>query len=324
MRQTIVSVLRFSERVDEGEEPSRSAVQLLRSGRFHHELYGPLEIGPELYGELIRNFEQDVRGIEIALDVEHRPEGGAAGWFRRLFTDAEGRELWGEVEWTSLGRRLVEEGLYKYLSVEYDPNYVDEEGQTHGPTLLGAALTNRPFLKRMQPAAIRLDEETEQSTTQEPIREETVRLRETIRRLTEELQALREEREALQRRLRETELRQLLESAKREGRVTPSMEPWLLRLGRECASLEAFRGILETLPVRVVFEELGSSQPPEAEGSDPAERLHWAVLRRLEELRAERPGERIGYGDALAVVSQERPDLIRAYREYRRQIATGE
>ncbi|MBM3216998.1 hypothetical protein FJZ36_19055, partial [Candidatus Poribacteria bacterium] len=253
MKRHVFAILNLSESMPSGGEPVVSSVQLLRAGTFQHGWYGRIQINADLYDALIRNFDERARGIDVALDVEHQPEHGAAGWFRRLWTDPDGEELWGEVEWTSKGRELVEEGIFKYLSIEYDLAYVDESGVLRGPTMLGAALTNRPFLKQMREATINLSEpdafaegeETEIALTdrESAFLSETVRLREENARL----------RAALARQRAESRLAE----AKREGRVTPAMEGWL----RELAELddERFERVVRTLPVQVVFDEMGSA-----------------------------------------------------------------
>lgn len=271
------------------EEPSPvSSVQLLRSGTFHHGWYGKIRIDRSLYDVLIRNFNERVRGVDIALDVEHQPEHGAAGWFRRLYTDESGEALFGDVEWTPKGVALVGGREFKYLSMEYDLAYVDEEGVLRGPTMLGAALTNRPFIKRMREATLTFTEEPETlALAEEGLLRELTRLRDENERLHATL-------------LRERSAWRLAE-AKRQGRVTPAMEGWLQELAE--TDPERFERILASLPVFVPFGEIGSS----SEESDPVALLDEAV-------RAKMRASRLSYGEALAAVQTENPELIAAYR----------
>ncbi|MBM3216435.1 hypothetical protein FJZ36_16160, partial [Candidatus Poribacteria bacterium] len=181
-----------------------------------------------------------------------------------------------------------------------------ESGVLRGPTMLGAALTNRPFLKQMREATINLsepdafaeEEETEIALTDQEraFLSETVRQREENARL----------RAALARQRAESRLAE----AKREGRVTPAMEGWL----RELAELddERFERVVRTLPVQVVFDEMGSAG--EGEVSDPCAALDEAVSRRLLALRGEDPSREVSYGEALGVVQREQPELVTAYR----------
>jgi hypothetical protein len=314
------------------EGPPLSSVQLLRSGTFAHGWYGKLQVNGDLYAALVRNFKDRVRGVDIALDVEHQPEKGAAGWFRRLYTDNGGDELWGDVEWTAAGRELVEGNIFKYISIEYDLAYVDEEGVLHGPTMLGGALTNRPFIKNMREATIRWSEgddadEPEEDTLPadgEP-RERAVGLSERETALLSEVRRLGEETARLQAELRRERVERRLLDAKREGRVTPAMEGWLRELAE--ADFPRFERVLGTLPAVVRFGEFGSSAEGEHREAyaDPTEALDAAVQERMRQLHEEvdvpgRAPTEITYGAALALVQRERPELVRAYRERARRV----
>ncbi|MDA1192897.1 MAG: hypothetical protein O3A46_14585 [Candidatus Poribacteria bacterium] len=314
----VYATLRLTEpevdHVDPAAKPV-SPVQLMRDGTFDHGWYGKIQINDELFNHLIFNFDAGVRGIDIALDIEHQPERGAAGWFRRLYTNEGGGELWGEVEWTPQGRDLVESNIYKYLSIEYDLAYVDEEGVVHGPTMLGAALTNRPFIKNMRRATINLSETVDFEAFEEvedapELTEIALSEREEV--LLSEVRQLRDDRRKLRLELRRLRVRNRLEEAKRQGKVTPAMEGWLAQLAEreDDTSLER---VLATLPMRVRFEELGSAGGSEAEG-DPTSALDTAVRDKLRQLREDDPDAAPTYADALAFVQREYPSLVGAYR----------
>lgn len=135
-----------------------------------------LVIDENLFNSLIKNFNDDVLGIKIMIDIAHDTEGPAAGWIKNLKI-MEGR-LMAEVEWTELGLEQKEKKLYAYISADYDPNYVDNEtGKSYGPTLRGAALTNRPVIKKMQPT-VQLSETT--STREEIMTEKELELTEKL------------------------------------------------------------------------------------------------------------------------------------------------
>ncbi|WP_230368805.1 phage protease [Paludibacterium denitrificans] len=62
------------------------------------------------------------------------------------------------MEWTEFGIEAVKERGFQYLSAEYSENYQDnEQGRTHGPVLLGAGLTVRPVIKRLDPVTLSCD-----------------------------------------------------------------------------------------------------------------------------------------------------------------------
>jgi len=112
--------------------------------------------------QMVKNFDEKTRGIEIMLDAGHNSDREAYGWFKSLSVKMgeDGKaELWGTVELTSLGQRSLTEKLYGYISADFDMSYKDNESLVnHGAVLLGAGLTNRPVVKRMSPA-IELQEE---------------------------------------------------------------------------------------------------------------------------------------------------------------------
>lgn len=148
----------LSDRVDarslaEGRNP---VVTITRMGSFHDPRYGDFEITRPMLESMVRNFEGGVYGQRVALDVAHRPNDGAAGYFRRLFL--EGNKLRGEVELTDLGRDAIERRGMIYVSAEFIEDYVDNETrQQHGPTLLGAGLVVRPAIKRLDPIELSED-----------------------------------------------------------------------------------------------------------------------------------------------------------------------
>jgi len=150
-------VIRFlSCRVDAralAEGGRRSMVTITRTGTFTDPRYGRFEITRKMLQSMIRNFNARVYGQDIALDVAHEPEHGAAGYFRKLVLD--GNKLRGEVEWTEFGIEAVTKRGFRYLSAEYHENWRDnEQGKAHGPTLLGAALTIRPVIKGLDPVQL--------------------------------------------------------------------------------------------------------------------------------------------------------------------------
>lgn len=150
-------------------EDISSEVQLMRTCTFYHKQYGKVEITRQLFSEMVENFEKNTRGIDVMIDYAHDSDREAAGWVKDLSirevqlsegNEAEGVEpqtefqLWATVEWTPKGRKTLSDKEFAYLSADFDPNYKDNENPTHsfGGVLLGAGLTNRPVIKRMNPA----------------------------------------------------------------------------------------------------------------------------------------------------------------------------
>lgn len=160
-------------------------VQLFKVGTFNHPTYGEFKITPETLATIKKNFDDKVRGIEIAIDYAHENDSIAAAWLTSVSIAGDGdSELWGEPAWTPNGRRVITDKEFRYLSPEFNLDYEDaESGKKFGPTLLGVGLTNRPFLKDMTPI-VELSETTEgeQMTIQE--------LEAKVKKLSEENQGL--------------------------------------------------------------------------------------------------------------------------------------
>lgn len=134
---------------------NRSVEQLARVIRAKHRQYGEVKLDQQTFQSFISNFESNAYGQDLFIDVAHRPEDGAAGQIKRLFT--EGDALLAEIEWTPRGKKAIKEEGFRYFSIDFHDDYEDPEtGANHGPTLFGAALVTRPFIKRMKPVQGRM------------------------------------------------------------------------------------------------------------------------------------------------------------------------
>lgn len=128
-----------------------SQVQIAKTGAFKDPRYGTFKITLADFSKWIANFSQLNKSedrLGLPVDVDHAPETRgdteAAGWITNL--SIKGNELWATVEWNDLGKELVGNRRYAYLSPSYVAHFKDEQGKDHGTALLGVALTNRPFL----------------------------------------------------------------------------------------------------------------------------------------------------------------------------------
>ena len=138
-------------------ERKTAVVTITRTGRFYDPRYGEFEITRDMLLSMVRNFERDVYGQKIFIDVAHSPSDGVAAEIKKLMVD--GNKLRAEVEFTDYGIEAVTKRRMIYLSAEFVDNFVDnEQRKEHGPTLLGAGLTPRPVIKRLDP--VQLSEST--------------------------------------------------------------------------------------------------------------------------------------------------------------------
>lgn len=139
-----------------------SWTELLREGNFKHTLFGVIPITKALLASLKENFDKGVRGIDVATDYYHEWQKDASGWMKELDirTGEDGKDvLFFRNEWTPKARQKITDKELRYVSADFSFNYEDNEtGAKHGPTLLGAALTNRPHIKRMQALLSEADE----------------------------------------------------------------------------------------------------------------------------------------------------------------------
>ncbi len=147
-----------AEGVEEGTD--ESTVQVFRTGKFKHPLYGTFTITDEDLDRMQANFDEHrpKPPTELVVDYEHMSADGrqiapAAGWVKSLVRKAG--ELFAKVHWTPKAAGMIRAGEYRYISPEWHMHYKDKEsGKDIGPTLLSMALTNRPFIEGMQSVAL--------------------------------------------------------------------------------------------------------------------------------------------------------------------------
>lgn len=133
-----------------------SSVQLLKEGKFFHPAYGDILITPATLNLFKKNFDERVRGIDVSIDYTHENDAGekpAACWVKALEVkeNEKKKELWAKVEFTPKGKTLVEQKEYKYASADISVDYLNDQGKHFAYVLNGGTLTNRPFIKGMNP-----------------------------------------------------------------------------------------------------------------------------------------------------------------------------
>ena len=122
-------------------------IEVCRVAKGHHAVYGELEITREHIESFERNFNDKVTGVDLAVNEDHKKEG-AFGWFKEVFRSIDGDKLYAVISWNAKGITALSDKLYRYFSPEFRFNYTHPlNGQEFGPTLMGGALTNYPFLK---------------------------------------------------------------------------------------------------------------------------------------------------------------------------------
>lgn len=108
---------------------------------------GKITLSAAYLGAMVKNWE---RWNKPALPVDYwhdddSPESIASGWIEDLELRADG--LYGLIKWTAKARERIAADELRFLSPSFAPDMEDPtSGQRQGPTLLGAALLNKPFL----------------------------------------------------------------------------------------------------------------------------------------------------------------------------------
>jgi len=124
-------------------------IESFREGSYKHPVFGDLNFTSDRLKRFADNITNRVRGIDLAIDYNHRTDQEAAGWIK----DAEYRDgvLHLLVEWTKTAAEKIKNREYRYFSPDYRDTWKDANGVEHQDVLFGGGLTNRPFLKDLNP-----------------------------------------------------------------------------------------------------------------------------------------------------------------------------
>jgi len=127
-------------------------VQVLRVGKFNHPKYGAFEITMKTLSEMKSNFDNNIRGLDMSFDYFHDSDKEASAWVNSIDLRNGGQELWANVDWTPKAETKLSERELRYFSPDFAFSYIDpEKGIEFSNVLFGGGLTNRPFVKEMQP-----------------------------------------------------------------------------------------------------------------------------------------------------------------------------
>lgn len=177
-------------------------VQVLRVGKFNHPKYGEFEITPLTLQEMKQNFDQNVRGVDVAFDYFHDSDKEASGWPTDLYLSEDGSELWANVDWTPKARQKLSEREIRYFSPDFAFQWKDPEtGKLYKNVLFGGGLTNRPFVKDMA-AIVAAEEKAEQMKIDE-LEKVVLKLSEDQKGMADKHAALQAENDAMKKKLAE-------------------------------------------------------------------------------------------------------------------------
>lgn len=198
--------------------------QVLKCGEFIYDGQ-KFTITPERIAKMVANFEKKVKGDKVPLNWRH-DDNNDAGWVYTLQATKDGQAAYAAFQITEPGHRTkVDNGTVCYTSSEIDLDFEDEHGQKHGPVFEGLALTNRPFLRGMEPISVlnfeearHLEEEAgdKPSTQGGPMdKEEKLRLEQERDELKKKLEAAEAEAAALKNKSTDSATELKLEEANR-------------------------------------------------------------------------------------------------------------
>jgi hypothetical protein len=135
------------------EQDHTGWLHAMAPGKYHHPKYGELDLGLEKIKAYADSVNNNVRGIELDIDYDHKEDATkgreAAGWVKKAEVRNDG--LWLFVEWTKTAFEKIKEKAYKYFSPEFASEWQDPKGVTYTDVLFGGGITNRPYLKNLLP-----------------------------------------------------------------------------------------------------------------------------------------------------------------------------
>lgn len=146
--------IRLVKNKETGKMEAPKRIQVLKTGNFNHPFLGLLVIIPGHMTQMKNNFDAKVVGVDLAVDISHRSHEAAMGWVTSvdLEEDEDQTKMFMGIAWTDHGRKKIEDKQFRYTSVDFEFNFEhNETGVSHGRTLMGLAVTNRPFVSGMEP-----------------------------------------------------------------------------------------------------------------------------------------------------------------------------
>ncbi|MFI8696756.1 phage protease [Dietzia maris] len=190
-----------------GQVPT--TINLLKAGTWNTPWHGSFELSGEDLEEMAANFAEGVGLVvedqpKAPINEGHNMGGKASGWIKRIYVRAVNgtASLMGDVEWTPAAIQAIKDKEYAYISPEFNPRGCPWEDPEQEFTfvdnvLTGAALTNIPLFKKLQPItasrvpptkavkASRGSEESDKSNQGERMNVEELRAKE-VKDLTDE------------------------------------------------------------------------------------------------------------------------------------------
>jgi hypothetical protein len=141
-------------------------LEALPARKYHTPMYGEVPISVETLQRMIKGFKENVRGQDIAINFDHgfdRAKGNkAAGWFKDFAIDTNAKDgsptLKAQVQFTDEAAQEIKGGSWKYFSLEWDDEWMANDGTKYEDVIVGGAITNRPVAKHMETLPVNFSE----------------------------------------------------------------------------------------------------------------------------------------------------------------------
>lgn len=123
---------------------------LPKPGNYVHESYGNMDLSSDAYTQMLTNFNNYVYKQDLPIRATHTPQdSGAVGWIKpggmRIAGDGS---IEVKPEWNTLGKGLVEDDRFRYVSAEFCKTWTDPVTlEKFNNVAVGLALVTRPHFK---------------------------------------------------------------------------------------------------------------------------------------------------------------------------------
>ena len=140
------------QKLGEWIDDTRQWIQGMPIGNYTHPRHGPINITADRVKRFADQVKNNVRGQDLNVDYDHQT-GVAAGWVKDA--DARPDGLYLLIEWTATAAKYIKDKAYRYFSPEIHSHWEHPiEKKVYNDVLFGGGLTNRPFLKGIQPLTL--------------------------------------------------------------------------------------------------------------------------------------------------------------------------
>ena len=135
-------------------------VEALPARIYHTPNYGKIQVTTDKLARMVKNFNSRVRGQDISTDFDHgmdRAKGNqASGWYREFALrpsteDPTQPALFARIELTDDAAKEIKDKKWRYFSLEWLDDWLDNAGETHYDVVTGGAFTNKPVAKNIMP-----------------------------------------------------------------------------------------------------------------------------------------------------------------------------